>query len=35
LDTSSTPTRWSPRLVLQYLAPTLAALLGVLAAGAP
>jgi two-component system phosphate regulon sensor histidine kinase PhoR len=35
LDTSSTPTRWSPRLVLQYLAPTLAALAGVLAVAIP
>ena len=35
MDTSSTPTRWSPRLALQFLAPTLAALLGVLAVAAP
>ncbi len=35
MDTSSTLTRWSPRLALQFLAPALAALLGVLAVGAP
>src|SRR5262249_35324740 len=35
LDTSSTPTRWSPRLVLQFLVPTLAALTGVLLVAAP
>jgi two-component system phosphate regulon sensor histidine kinase PhoR len=35
LDINSTPTRWSPRLVLQYLAPTLAALAGVLAVAIP
>jgi two-component system phosphate regulon sensor histidine kinase PhoR len=35
LDTSSTPTRWSPRLALQFLAPALAALLGVLVLATP
>jgi len=33
--TSSTPTRWSRRLVLRFLAPTLAALAGALAVGLP
>src|SRR5262249_43552662 len=35
LDTSSTPTRWSPRLALQFLVPTLAALTGVLVVAGP
>src|SRR4029077_20780073 len=35
LDINSTPTRWSPRLALQFLAPMLAALLGMLAVAAP
>ena len=35
LDTSSTPTRWSRRLALEFLVPTLAALAGVLLVVAP
>ncbi|TMA34746.1 MAG: HAMP domain-containing protein [Deltaproteobacteria bacterium] len=34
-DTNSTPTRWSRRLVLQFLAPTLVALLGALVTAVP
>src|SRR5262249_61145690 len=35
LDTSSTPTRWSRRLALQFLVPALAALAGALVVAAP